>query len=473
MKTFFSVFLTVFLLQTIVVYAQDNANPTGALPISATEGVQNPIIAQPVPTIGEFVTNSQQNRVLLELAKALDLTETLSQPGTRLTVLAPNDNAFASLARALGAENVDASRPQKVVAQLTEGLEKLGKVPGAPDARTIVTYHLLTEPFPYEKLVERGSARTQNGKFLKFTETEIIDLDDSRDANASVSTKNVFAQNGWIHGINRVLLPFNAAKAIRAAEGIPDPTITPAVSPETAASPEADTESETDTPTTVGPASTDDETLAEPSDEDTDAEGSPDGTSDGDSDDDDDNVCFPASATVRTVDGRDIPMNQLEAGDVIRHAEHNEKNAFSNVFLFTHRMPAVKKWFYKISTATGHSVTMTAKHYLHANNQLVSADAVVLGDMLRTVSGNSPVVAISRVQEEGLYAPHTMHGDLVVDGIVVSGYSKSVHPSIAHALLAPVRLFVKTTGMVEPMGSLFYEGADGIATWVPEGASRH
>ena len=50
------------------------------------------------------------------------------------------------------------------------------------------------------------------------------------------------------------------------------------------------------------------------------------------------------------------------------------------------------------------------------------------------------VTAVTVEWADGLYNPHTMTGDIVVDGVLTSTYTDAVAPSLAHALLWPVRM---------------------------------
>ena len=110
------------------------------------------------------------------------------------------------------------------------------------------------------------------------------------------------------------------------------------------------------------------------------------------------------------------------------------------VFLFTHQMAEVRAQFVQITTATA-KVALTPGHFLYANGKLVQAHAVQLGDMLSLGDGAlAPVSHISREWASGLFNPHTKHGDIVVDGVKASCYTEAVHPKLAHALLAPVRM---------------------------------
>ncbi|KAA8494911.1 hypothetical protein FVE85_3152 [Porphyridium purpureum] len=80
---------------------------------------------------------------------------------------------------------------------------------------------------------------------------------------------------------------------------------------------------------------------------------------------------------------------------------------------------------------------LTANHLAYVNSALVPACDIRAG-MLMTDAEAGREIRVKSVEftmrAKGLYMPHTAHGDLVVDGIVVSSYA-SVAPRRAHALL--------------------------------------
>ena len=162
-------------------------------------------------------------------------------------------------------------------------------------------------------------------------------------------------------------------------------------------------------------------------------------------------------------------MDALQAGDVVHHSEAGDA---SRIFLFTHRRPDGTHKFAHISSACGPAVTLTASHYLYANGRLTRAGSVAVGDELRTVHGACAVTSVEWVRARGLYAPHSVHGDLVVDGVVVSGYSTAIAPRAAEALLAPVR-WAAAAGIREPLGRALYNGADWALPLLPRGRDRY
>lgn len=450
--------------------AQD-VNDSGALPDSAADGVPDAVIPNPRVSIAEYLRSTGEHDILLRaLGLVPNETDKFSSPGTRFTVFAPTDSAIANLARALApGADFDQNDDDAVLVALQTGLARLRELESSKYAelRNVLAYHVIGAAVPYARLEDRGRFITTQGDKLRFADGVVIDGDESR-GNVTAGPKNVFALNGWIHVVHEVLLPFNLNKAIADAEAADIPMPSPAVIPSTSSTP-APTVTPEPEPGTVGPVTVPD--GPEGTDEDVDdIIGTTDEPEISPSPEDDGPVCFPAWATVRLASGSAVPMHELAAGHEIHVAAGG---LTSRVFLFTHRSISRKALFYKLTTASGHAVSLTGGHYLYANGALVAAEAVRVGDLLRTVAGDSQVVAVRRVAGEGLFAPHTVHGDLVVDGIVTSGYSTALHPKMAHALLAPVRMLAKYAGVVEPLGGLFYDGADALVSYLPKGSKRY
>lgn len=168
--------------------------------------------------------------------------------------------------------------------------------------------------------------------------------------------------------------------------------------------------------------------------------------------------CFPSSAFVHLEDGRDIRLSQLNAGHVIRTSESEA----SMVYLFTHKKHTGIYDFVRIVSDADHVIVLTKGHYLYANGKLKAADSINIGDTLRTLDGPSRVKSISTTRDYGLFAPHTMHGDLVVNRIVTSSYTTAMHPVIAHVVLWPIRAFVHIGVAKEPLGATLYNGVAGL-----------
>ncbi len=73
-------------------------------------------------------------------------------------------------------------------------------------------------------------------------------------------------------------------------------------------------------------------------------------------------------------------------------------------------------------------------------NKTIPAREVLIGDWVWSGTGKIlRVVNISLERARGLYNPHTLDGDIVVNGIVTTVYTDAIRPDLAHAMLAPLR----------------------------------
>ena len=57
---------------------------------------------------------------------------------------------------------------------------------------------------------------------------------------------------------------------------------------------------------------------------------------------------------------------------------------------------------------------------------------------------------VTRVVAEGLYNPQTMHGDIVVDGVLASVYTAAVAPALVrlHMISSPARVITQRRHML-------------------------
>jgi len=179
--------------------------------------------------------------------------------------------------------------------------------------------------------------------------------------------------------------------------------------------------------------------------------------------------CFPAIAKVQLQDGSVKTMAELKVGDMV----HVGRNQYSKVFMFSHRMSAEESSsaFVSITTSNATKIQLTGNHYLYVNGALAAAHTVRVGDKLVTSDGSEDIVkGVENVRGEGLYNPHTMHGDIVVDGIITSCYTTAIHPTLAHAALWPVRALFAAG--VDIINHAFDEGSDFISSILPNGPAR-
>jgi len=174
--------------------------------------------------------------------------------------------------------------------------------------------------------------------------------------------------------------------------------------------------------------------------------------------------CFPAAAPVRLSDGRTVAVADVARGDLaaVTHT------VASDVYAWSHRSPGGDHPYVALSTTGGGVLEASSGHLVYVasdghggdkhGSRLVPAGDITPGMHLVTADGTADrVVAVAGVVRAGKYAPHTLHGDLVVAGFRVSSYTTAMHPVVAHALLAPAR-------------AAYAVGWDLLGGWLDEGA---
>jgi uncharacterized surface protein with fasciclin (FAS1) repeats len=146
---------------------------TGVASSASAAAAQERDIVQTAVAAGSFKT-------LTKLVKRAGLARTLKQPGP-YTVFAPTDAAFAKV-------------PEERLNALMRSKAKL---------KAVLLYHVAAGRLTAADAAQRPSVKTLNGKRVRIR---------VRDSNvflnrAQVTTPDVMASNGVIHGIDRVLIP--------------------------------------------------------------------------------------------------------------------------------------------------------------------------------------------------------------------------------------------------------------------------
>jgi hypothetical protein len=161
-------------------------------------------------------------------------------------------------------------------------------------------------------------------------------------------------------------------------------------------------------------------------------------------------------------------MAELSVGDRVLVGD----NTYSEVYMFSHKDHNAVSTFVSIATSANQTITLSPNHYIYANNKLVAASAVVLGDVLIAADGSEvSVVAVSQERSTGLFNPHTLQGDIVVNGIKASSYTAVVAPTLAHSLLWPVRMLYSLG--YDIVNGAFDQGFEALAAIAPRGRKAY
>lgn len=126
-------------------------------------------------------------------------------------------------------------------------------------------------------------------------------------------------------------------------------------------------------------------------------------------------VCFSEVATTQVFGKGPVEMRDLQVGDRVFTGED-----YHTVYAFGHLDKAAKAEFLQIHTDKDSTLEVTVNHlvYVDGRSAPVRADSIKVGDFLQ----GAAVTKIGAVERNGLYAPLTTDGNLVVDGVKASSY---------------------------------------------------
>ena len=198
--------------------------------------------------------------------------------------------------------------------------------------------------------------------------------------------------------------------------------------------------------------------------------------------------CFSKDTEVEVLGHGTKRMEALQIGDAVLDAD----GSFSPVYSFAHYEPQRVAEFFQIWTkAARRPLEITADHMLyvmpdgHGKAQMIPARAVKVGDMLVAPSSSTTaaavtvkVTSITHVQREGLYAPATTTGTIVVNGVVASNYialpaafavlaSFDRQHWLQHMAYAPYRLYCGATGCPNETYDSVTGLSPAVMAWLP------
>lgn len=150
--------------------------------------------------------------ILLAAVQAAGLADALADPAANLTVFAPTDDAFAELARTLGAHPNGEQATFDAIASTLAGLAPDGDP--IPLLRDVLLYHVVDGRFGQAQAGAAGPLATLAGGTIEVSGVSIADADpDVRDARFVPGAGDILASNGAVQPIDRVLLPLDLETA--------------------------------------------------------------------------------------------------------------------------------------------------------------------------------------------------------------------------------------------------------------------
>lgn len=156
-------------------------------------------------TIAEIASGSPDFTLLTRALAAADLVPVVDDRDVSLTVFAPTDDAFVSLARRLGYRGNDKDGAFRAV---VEALTELGGGDPIPLLTAILKYHVAEGVVDAEALVAAGGYKPLVGPRIRLADDGESLIDEAPAvADAKLLKVDIRASNGIVHAISGVLLP--------------------------------------------------------------------------------------------------------------------------------------------------------------------------------------------------------------------------------------------------------------------------
>uniref|UniRef100_A0A336MI45 Protein hedgehog n=1 Tax=Culicoides sonorensis TaxID=179676 RepID=A0A336MI45_CULSO len=173
--------------------------------------------------------------------------------------------------------------------------------------------------------------------------------------------------------------------------------------------------------------------------------------------------CFTAESTVTMANGDKRRLADLEIGEKVQSVDAKGNIILSEVLTFLDRDVNQTREFVRLETSDSQSITVTPSHlvmvWLPKLHQIryVFADKVEEGDYLLVNVNNNleprKVRRVSAVLSQGVYAPLTSEGTLIVDSIAASCYAVVDSQKVAHWSFAPYRVVNQVWRWLVPSSS--------------------
>jgi len=160
--------------------------------------------------------------------------------------------------------------------------------------------------------------------------------------------------------------------------------------------------------------------------------------------------CFPSRATVQAISGARA-IKSLSIGTMLLTSQ-----GYSPFFLSGHNDLQAITTMVQFTMASNHTLTVTPDHYLPLSDGVHrSAGRIATGDELLVQVGSdlvpSAITSVDSVEEQGLFNPYTIAGDLVVDGVLASCHSSwFLEGVVPEAYIVPAY-----EATLAPLGSLY------------------
>ncbi|XP_044007504.1 sonic hedgehog protein A [Aphidius gifuensis] len=184
--------------------------------------------------------------------------------------------------------------------------------------------------------------------------------------------------------------------------------------------------------------------------------------------------CFSGSSLIKTTSGTMKPMSDLKVGESVESLDSSGDVVYSEVIAFLDRAPQEKRQFIQLTTFSGKVLTLTPLHLVpvksekeHQSSRTIFASRIKSGDQVLIQDSDNflprnlrvrwdYVTMIELVARDGIYAPLTREGTIVVNNVVASCYAVMESQTLDHLVFWPLRIIATIQSSYSSLRRLFF-----------------
>lgn len=171
--------------------------------------------------------------------------------------------------------------------------------------------------------------------------------------------------------------------------------------------------------------------------------------------------CFPSDATVDVLDMGKVTLSSLQIGAQVRVVNDKNQVNYSPIIAFLHRDLDEHALYKRIRTKNS-IIELSKRHLIHHRyNGFIWSERLIQGDEILVVSSNyenetqwEEIIEITDVNKQGLMAPLTEQGTIIVNNVHASCYALVKSHQVAHFALAPYRIYHRLFGQLSDRNSM-------------------
>lgn len=165
-----------------------------------------------------------------------------------------------------------------------------------------------------------------------------------------------------------------------------------------------------------------------------------------------------------------IKVSDLKKGDLVKSYDSSSNEWIYSKFLFyLHKDDSMLAEYLSIRTEKNNNLLISSMHLIPKRTssngiEYVLAKYLNLNDALITENGNDKIIDISKVNEQGAYAPLLESGTISVNNILSSCYANTKWHELVHFVFKPIitynslfeRTSVSNSNELSPNGMYWY-----------------